>query len=154
MRTFTAEVRKRVLAAIRRIIEAEAAASGAPKAPEFQTLSQFSAIVNDQEATETVRAAFCARFGRDRVVEPPSPASASEDFGAIGEALGAPYVYWFVGGTDPAVYAAAVKAGTVDALPGNHAPDFAPVIETTLKTGVETLVAAAGAWLAPEAQNP
>ncbi len=32
-------------------------------------------------------------------------------------------------------------------LPVNHSPTFAPVIHPTLRTGVEALVVAAGAWL-------
>ena len=29
--------------------------------------------------------------------------------------------------------------GRLDSLPGNHSPHFAPVIEPTLSTGIETL---------------
>jgi hippurate hydrolase len=150
VRTFKQKVRKRVLAAIRRIIEAEAAASGAPKPPEFSVLSEFEAVVNDDKATRAIAAAFVRRFGANRVIELPEPVSASEDFSAFGPALGAPSVYWFVGGTDAAVYAAAKKAGTLDELPSNHSPIFAPVIVPTLRTGVEALLTAAGVWLGAE----
>ena len=34
-------------------------------------------------------------------------------------------------------------------IPTNHNPHFAPVIHPTLQTGVEALVVAARAWLAP-----
>ena len=44
------------------------------------------------------------------------------------------------------MFAAAEKAGTVDDLPSNHAPNFAPVIEPTLRTGVVALLTAAGVW--------
>ena len=40
-------------------------------------------------------------------------------------------------------------AGKVDELPANHAPNFAPVIDPTLRTGITTMLAAAGAWLQP-----
>jgi amidohydrolase len=150
VRTFKQEVRKRVLAAIRRILEAEAAASNAPKPPEFSVLSEFQAVINDEPATRAIVAAFERRFGTDRVLEQPQPASASEDFSAFGPALGAPSVYWFVGGTDAAVFAAAEKAGTVDDLPSNHAPNFAPVVEPTLRTGIEALLTAACVWLGTE----
>jgi hippurate hydrolase len=150
IRTFKEEIRKRVLAAIRRILEAEASASGSSRRPEISVLSEFQAVVNDEAATRAIVAAFERRFGADRVQELPQPASASEDFSAFGPALGAPSVYWFVGGTDAAAFAAAETAGTVDELPSNHAPDFAPVIDPTLRTGVEALVAAAGVWLSTE----
>jgi metal-dependent amidase/aminoacylase/carboxypeptidase family protein len=110
-------------------------------------------VVNDEQATRAVVAAFERRFGADRVVEQPQPAAASEDFSAIGAALGVPSVYWFVGGVDPAVFAAAEKARTLDELPSNHAPNFAPVIEPTLRTGVETLLTAAGVWLGADPQS-
>jgi hypothetical protein len=56
-------------------------------------------------------------------------------------------VFWFVGGTDPDVYAKAKEAGRLAELPTNHNPRFAPVLHPTLETGVEALVTAAGAWL-------
>ena len=60
------------------------------------------------------------------------PATASEDFGLFGTAWNVPSVFWVVGGIDPATYAKAEKAGKLDELPANHAPDFAPVIHPTL----------------------
>ena len=47
VRTFDAGVRKRVLAAIERIVNAEAAASGAPRAPEITPLDRYPLNVND-----------------------------------------------------------------------------------------------------------
>ncbi len=150
VRTFEEEVRRRVLAAIKRILEAEAAASGAPRPPELSVLSEFPPTRNDEAATRRVVAALERRFGADRVAEIP-PTTASEDFGLFGTAWDVPAVFWVVGGIDPALYEAARSAGKVDALPANHAPDFAPVIDPTLRTGVEAMLAAAGAWVCPGA---
>jgi hippurate hydrolase len=147
VRTFEPAVRTRVLAAIRRIVEAEAAASGAPKPPTFSVLSEFPLTRNDDAATRRVVAALVARFGEARVHEI-TPATASEDFGLFGTAWGVPTVFWVVGGIDPATYARAQAAGTLDELPANHAPDFAPVIDPTLRTGIEAMLAAVGAWTA------
>jgi hippurate hydrolase len=77
------------------------------------------------------------------------PTSASEDFGSFGTEWRVPSVFWFVGGTDPEMYAKAEKSGTTAELPTNHNPRFAPVIHPTLETGVEALVIAAQAWLSP-----
>lgn len=110
-------------------------------------------MVNDDVPLRAIVGAFKQRFGADRVVEQAQPAAASEDFSVFGPTLGAPSVYWFVGGTDPQVFAAAEKAGTIDDLPSDHAPNFAPVIHPTLRTGVEALIAAAGVWLGPEDAN-
>ena len=75
------------------------------------------------------------------------PTSASEDFGSFGGEWHVPSVFWFVGGTDPEVYAKAKAAGKVNEIPSNHNPRFAPVLHPTLRTGVEALVVAARAWL-------
>jgi hippurate hydrolase len=145
VRTFDAGVRQRVLAAIERIAKAEAEASGAPRAPEITTLDAYPLNVNDRAASDRVAAALRAHFSADRVRHT-GPAPASEDFGCFGTAWHAPSVYWFVGGTDPAVYAKAKEAGRLNDLPVNHSPHFAPVLHPTLATGVEAMVVAALAW--------
>ena len=146
VRTFDAGVRKRVLAAIERIANAEAAASGAPRPPEITTIDQYPLNVNNQEATSRVVDAFRGYFGTDRV-RATGPAPASEDFGSFGSEWHVPSVFWFVGGTDPETYAKPRGANKINELPVNHSPKFAPVLHPTLQTGVEALVAAARAWL-------
>jgi hippurate hydrolase len=147
VRTFDEGVRKRVLAAVERIVNAEATASGAPKPPEITTLDHYDLVKNDPKATERVAGAFRQYFAADRVEET-GPTTASEDFGSFGAEWHAPAVFWFVGGTDPKLYAKAKAEGRLGELPTNHNPRFAPVIHPTLETGVETLVVAAQAWLA------
>jgi hippurate hydrolase len=147
VRTYDGGVRKRVLAAIERIVKAEAAASGAPKPPEITPLDRYSLVTNDPGATGRVVDAFRQHFPEDRVQET-KPTSASEDFGSFGAEWHAPSVFWFVGGTDAALYAKAKEEGRLGELPTNHNPRFAPVIHPTLETGVEAMVAAARAWLA------
>jgi hippurate hydrolase len=147
VRTFDADVRTRVLAAITRIVNAEAAASGAPKPPEITPLDSYALVVNDAGATRRVLDGFRAHFGGDRVREV-KPTSASEDFGAFGAAWQTPSVFWFVGGTDPKRYAEAKQAGRLRELPTNHHPAFAPVLHPTLEAGVEAMVIASQAWLA------
>jgi amidohydrolase len=146
VRTFDPDVRTRVLAAVERIIRAEAAASGAPKPPEITPLDRYALVTNDPEATMKVVDAFRRHFPADRLRET-KPAPASEDFGTFGAEWHVPSVFWFVGGTDPDEYARAKAAGRTADLPTNHSPHFAPVLHPTLQTGVETLVTAAGAWL-------
>lgn len=146
VRTFDEQVRTRVLAAIQRIVDAEAAASGAPKAPEVKPLDRYPLVRNDPQATTRVLDAFKRHFSADRI-ERAQPTSASEDFGSFGTQWNAPSVFWFVGGTDPAVYAKAKSTGTISAIPTNHNPKFAPVIHPTLETGVEALVTGTLEWL-------
>lgn len=147
VRTFDEGVRKRVLAAITRVVNAEAAASGAPKPPEITPLDRYSLVTNDADATARVVAAFRQHFPAERIRET-GPASASEDFGSFGAEWGAPSVFWFVGGTDPDAYAKAKAANRLNEIPTNHNPRFLPVIHPTLETGVEAMMVAARAWLA------
>lgn len=147
VRTFDAGVRARVLAAITRIVNAEAAASGAPKPPEFTPLDRYPLVSNDAAATQRVADAFRGHFPAERV-HTVGPASASEDFGSFGTEWGAPSVFWFVGGTDPEVYAKAKAANRINEIPSNHSPHFLPVLHPTLETGVEAMLVAACAWLA------
>jgi hippurate hydrolase len=147
VRTFDESVRKRVLAAITRIVNAEAAASGAPKPPEITPLDQYSLVKNDAGATKKVVDAFLRNFPSG-AIEQTKPTMASEDFGCFGTAWAVPAVYWFFGGDDPTVYAKAKKEGLLSSLPSNHNPGFAPVIHPTMETGVKALVVAAHAWLA------
>src|SRR4051794_6475331 len=148
VRTFDEAVRKRVLAAIERIVNAEAEASGAPKKPEITPLDRYDLVRNDDAATERVRNALHAHFGGERVTHT-GPASASEDFGSFGAEWHVPSVFWFVGGVDPETYVKAEREGRLSELPTNHNPKFAPVIHPTLETGVEALVAASCDWLSP-----
>lgn len=67
-----------------------------------------------------------------------------------------PSVFWYVGGTDPEVYRAALAAGRVaQDVPTNHNPKFAPAVHPTLETGVQAMVVAAldalSTWPAPGA---
>lgn len=146
VRTFDAGVRKRVLAAIERIANAEAAASGAPRPPEITTLEHYPLGINDANASARVADAFRQYFSADRVREVEA-APASEDFGSFGTEWDVPSMFWFVGGTDPDVYAKAKAAGEINRIPTNHSPYFAPVMHPTLETGVETMVVSALAWL-------
>jgi amidohydrolase len=147
VRTFDEGVRQRVLDAIKRIVNAESEASGAPKPPEITALDRYDLVRNDDQATERVRDALRAHFCDERVTHT-GPASASEDFGSFGVEWHVPSVFWFIGGIDPETYAKAEREGKLSEIPTNHNPKFAPVIHPTLETGVETLVVASCAWLA------
>ena len=147
VRTFDEGVRARVLTAITRIVNAEADASGAPKRPEITPIDRYALVTNDPEATHRVLDAFRSHFPADRIRQT-DPTSASEDFGTFGVQWHAPSVFWFIGGTDPDIYAKAKQSGRVGELPTNHNPRFAPVLHPTLETGVAALIVASCAWLA------
>ncbi|WP_204745125.1 M20 family metallopeptidase [Flavobacterium silvisoli] len=145
IRTFDEGVRDHILSAVKRICCAECAASNAPREPEFTTIDSYPITENDAVATAKVAAAFDAQFG-DKSLET-KPASASEDFSVFGRNWKVPYVFWFVGGTDPQTYLEAQKNNLINTIPSNHSPKFAPVIHPTLKTGLQAMMTAALAWL-------
>jgi metal-dependent amidase/aminoacylase/carboxypeptidase family protein len=70
-----------VLAAIERIANAEAEASGAPRKPEITTLDRYPLNVNDEAASHRIADAFRGYFSEGRVHHT-GPAPASEDLRA------------------------------------------------------------------------
>ena len=149
IRTYSEPVRETVLAAIRRIVKAECAASNSPREPEFEMFDQAPLTDNDAGVTARVTETLAAHLGADRVITPPRVLG-SEDFSDLARGVQAPYCFWLFGGADPAVFNV---AGQIPGdIPVNHSPRFAPVIQPTLDTGTAALVAAALAWLAHDDQ--
>ncbi len=146
VRSFSPPVRQRVLDAIKRIAVAEAAASNAPREPEFRPLNNFPILSNDPEATGRTVNALGRHFGDDKIHEIPL-VNASEDFGEFGVAAGVPSVFWYFGGLDPDYVKKVTDDGRADEIPSNHSPMFAPIVEPTMTTGVHALVAGALNWL-------
>jgi len=136
VRTFDGPTRTRVLDALVRMARAEAVAAGAPVEPEVVP-----------PATSRVYLAHREEFGRDRVLRV-GPATASEDFGVLGEAAGVPSVYWFLGSVESGAFAAAAAAGTLEAdIPANHSAHYAPAVEPVLRSGVLAMTSAVRTWL-------
>jgi amidohydrolase len=141
------EARERVLAKVERIVRAEAIASGADETPTITTDHTLPPTINDDAATARVSAAFESAFGADSVVDP-GMFTGSEDVSWFARDAGAPLVFWFWGGVDPERYAAASAAGTIERdIPTNHSPFFAPLLQPTLRNGVQNLVVAAREFL-------
>lgn len=133
VRTFDEEVRTRVLATIERILNAEAAAAGAPE-PSIHRMYEFPRCYNDPELTTQLVGALRGELGEAAVIES-EPVTGSEDVGRFGDAIGVPYTYWFFGGHT----AESVAGG----LPVNHSPMFLPDdVRTALRTGVRAALTA------------
>lgn len=149
MRSITASTRDRMLAAVERIVRAEAAASGMTTEPDIALLASAPATINDGDAAERLRARFLDAFGEAAVIDY-GTISGSEDVSVLSTSAEVPLVFWFTGGADPATFAAAAAAGRVLLdIPSNHSPHFAPVIEPTLQRGIDALVVAARTFLEP-----
>ncbi len=132
VRTYKADVRKQVLAAITRIANGESQAAGAPRAPLIERFEQADAVYNDPALTQRMRTALEGALSRDNVVTE-EPIAASEDFSAFLE-QGIPGFYLTLGGADPQKLKEARAAGTQ--LPSNHSPLFAPDIDPALHTAI------------------
>lgn len=153
VRSFDDQVRQTVLDGIKRVVDAEAMASNAPKPPTLTHLGRFPPTYNDEANTPRVIAALKQRLG-DNAVSEIVPASASEDFSIFARAWKVPSVYWAVGGTDRATFEKAQKEGRTNEIPSNHSPWFAPVVSPTVSIGVNAMLAAATPWLTPGAARP
>ena len=150
VRTWTPQTRKRVLASVRRIIDAEALAGKAPKPPELVPTSSFPFLVNDDEVTAKLEVSFAAHFqsGSHGYDSNSRGLGGSEDFGVLATAVNRPSSYWVYGGTDPGLWNMAEVEGTLEEIiPINHSPYFAPVIQPTLRVAMDAYAVAALTWL-------
>jgi len=137
VRTYKADVRKQILAAITRIANAEAAAANAPRPPSIERYETTDAVYNDPALTQRLRAVLETSLGTENVVSE-EPITASEDFSAFVQ-QGIPGFYLSLGGADPQKFAQAKAAGVP--LPSNHSPLFAPDIDPALHTAIASELA-------------
>jgi amidohydrolase len=138
VRTYKAEVRDRVLAAIERIATGIAAAAGVPKdhAPIVDVLKdQFTpATYNNPELTKRLVAVWKRILGADNV-EATDPTMGGEDFSEYSlPDHSIPACDFHIGAVDPAKIAESKKNGTP--LPSLHSSKFAPVPEPTIRLGI------------------
>ncbi|WP_458780541.1 amidohydrolase [Arthrobacter sp. D3-16] len=139
VRTPDEETRATVLAAVRRIISAEAAASRASE-PSVEELNSFPRCYNDPEETQRVMSAFAKDFGADMIDEE-QLGSGSEDVGWLSDAIGVPGVFWAFGG----LKAESFHDGVTPV--GNHSPLFAPDAESAVIAGTQAALSAVLAYL-------
>jgi len=137
VRTYKADVRKQVLAAIERITKAEAVAAGAPREPTIEHYEATDSVFNDPSLAARLKGTLESALGKDNVVME-EPHTASEDYSVFIE-QGIASLYFSLGGANPEKLAAAQAAGTT--LPSNHSSLFAPDVETALRTAITAEVA-------------
>jgi len=137
VRTYKADVRTHVLAAIARITKAEAEAAGAPREPRIEHYESTDSVYNDPAVVGRLKGTLEAAVGKDNVVVE-GPLTGSEDFSVFVE-HGIPSFYFSLGGADPEKFAEAQAAAT--SLPSNHSSLFAPDLDPALRTGITAEVA-------------
>jgi amidohydrolase len=139
VRSYTDEVRKKLLSGISRIAKAEAVAANAPKEPIVDVTESTAATYNDPVLTKRVAATLAKALGDSNVTQV-SPKMGSEDFGAYGRA-GVPAVMFDLGAVEAQKYEKAKASGTP--LPSLHSSEWAPDRERTIRTGVSALTVVA-----------
>jgi amidohydrolase len=138
VRSYTAEVRAQVLAAIKRKSLAVAQAYGAP-APEIRLSEGTPALENDEQLTSRVTESFRQALGSENVL-PMEPVMGGEDFSQFGLA-GVPIVMYRLG---------VVSQDRLDRFemlgqtpPSLHSPTFFPDAMEALQTGQLSMINAA-----------
>ncbi|RAK76944.1 M20 family metallopeptidase [Aspergillus fijiensis CBS 313.89] len=145
-RSVSVETRDRILAAIKRIVEAECMASGSPRPPVFTPTRNFPPTINDKQVTAELAPCFAEHFADGFDADTPRT-NVSEDFSILGTSQRRPCSFWFFGGIDPEVWDEAESEDRLHEIAGNHSASFAPAIQPTMKTGMDALCVAALTYL-------
>ncbi|MFK7741434.1 MAG: amidohydrolase [Planctomycetota bacterium] len=136
IRSYTDDVRKLMLAAIRRKAKAQAMSCGA-KEPLVEFSEGTPALVNEAVLTASVQAGLVEALGAEHVVAI-EPAMVAEDFGRLREA-GVPLCMFRLGTVAPDRLARLRQAG---GPPGLHSSTYYPDYLPAIRVGVQSLCAA------------
>lgn len=142
LRTYSNEVRDRIVATVRREAKGLAEGYGIPedRMPTVTITESTPPTWNDAALAERVRAAAIAALGKERVGEAQA-IMASEDVGLFTLDGKIPGVMYWLGAADPAKLEESRKTGVP--LPGPHSALFAPVYAPAITTGVTAMTAVA-----------
>jgi hippurate hydrolase len=138
IRTYSPEVREKILAGVRRIANASAAMADAP-APDVELIAGGVAIDNNDALVKRTEGVWKQAFGAANVQRMPAM-TASEDFSQFVNA-GVPGVFFFTGVYDPKAVAEADRPGGKP-IAFNHSPYYAPVPEPSIKTAAQAMTLA------------
>ncbi|MCJ1388577.1 hypothetical protein MMC18_001424, partial [Xylographa bjoerkii] len=139
VRTPTTATRKKVLASVRRFVDAECKASGCPKEPLIEESTSFPLIVNDESVARRLSESFSSHF-KDNLITNFPGVNASEDVSMLAFSVDKWCCFWFFGGIDDAKWDELAKEGRLhqDIL-SNHSAHFASLIHLTLRVGMGAL---------------
>ena len=144
LRSYKEDVRQHLIEAVARISRAAALGAGMPedRLPIVTVLeTEYApALENDRALIGRLRPVFERALGKDNVRDVP-PIMASEDFGRFGLEGKIPLLMFWVGALAAETLEESRRTGIP--VPGNHSALFAPVPESTLRTGIVALSAAA-----------
>jgi len=135
IRSYSPQVRAKLLDGVKRIAVASAAMAGAP-APQVELIPGGAAIVNSEALVQKLEPVFKDAFGADKARRMPAM-TASEDFSQFVN-QGIPSVFFFTGVYDPKDVAEAAREGGKP-VAFNHSPFYAPVPEPSIKTAAQAM---------------
>jgi len=151
VRSYSDETRDNLLRRIREISLGLARTAGLPEdlLPVVKVKDEYTpSVYNDPVLTNRVVSILGATFGESHVKAVP-PVMAGEDFARYGRTQPPiPSVLFWLGAVDPGRYAAATEQG--ENLPALHSPQFAPLAQPAIETGVRAFTALVEDLLAPE----
>lgn len=143
LRSYKAETREKLIASVKRIVQAlaEAADMPADKMPVVTVTDESaSAVYNHPEFTGQVRKAMEAALGSDHVITR-EPVMGAEDFSEYGQTREkVPICMFWLGTQAPETIADAKAKGVT--LPSLHSPFFKPIPEPSIETGVKAICSA------------
>lgn len=134
VRSYTDEMRRRVLSAIERKAKAVAMGAGAPE-PEIKFSEPTPALKNDEQLAARMTKLFQGELGPENVVVS-DRVMGGEDFSHYGRA-GVPILMYRLGAVDARRLARFAQLGQQS--PSLHSPMFYPDVDQALVTGVQTL---------------
>jgi amidohydrolase len=144
LRSYSEDVRKHLIDAIRRMCDGLGRAAGLPDdllPVVTQVEDPAFAIYNDPPLTQRVAKVFKETFGTDKAL-PQKPVMGAEDFSEFGRTPERiPICMFWLGAVKRSTYEESMQKNK--SLPSLHSPFFAPDPESTIKTGIMATTAAA-----------
>ena len=142
LRSYSDEVREKLIASIRRIVKGQALAAGLKedRFPIVKVKDEFTpAAYNDPKLVARINGVFTTWLGEGALIER-KPTMGGEDFGRYGRTTHKIPIFMFrLGAVSPAAVKRAQALG--QPLPSLHSAKFAPDT-ACLKTGVTAMTAA------------
>lgn len=145
VRSYSDEVRKQLLDAIRRKAKAAAMSVGAEE-PRLDISEGTPSLSNDEALTKRIATVFERTIGKENVVYG-EPVMGGEDFSHFGRS-GVPSLMFFLGVVDQRRLDRFAQLGVPS--PSLHSPSFYPDAEPSIRTGVTTMSAAMVSLMPPQ----
>ena len=144
IRAYSPDVLDKAVKAFKRIVMAECEASAATQAAEVTEIEHVPPLISSPDIVKPLTKNFESFFGL--MMEEMQQDTASDDFSIL-VPEGIPRAYWNFGSEDHQTWENAWKNKKLNELPGNHSALYAPLIEPTLRAGLDAMAIAALTFL-------